>query len=297
MTIIGDIFTMEERARIQGLFSSVWGFVSLLGPAIGGVIVDGASWRFAFLLNIPLGLASMLLISRYFQERTEKRQTHVIDYWGTVLLSGAVGALLLSVLQSVKTYGWLGAPTLGLFAISAVLLALFIRQEGRAEEPVLPMWLFRNKVIVAASICTFVSGAGRRRRYGTAFRRCGPGSGSRSALPPGFEASAEVGGGVEPAELVPASWAGAATFAGFLIGAPLNHRPGIGTVAGDQRQLVVLVAIETEALALGHRFQFVARIGREHLLQCILERGDAPPRTTMVSSRCEICCCRQAIRA
>ena len=64
MTIIGDIFTMEERARIQGLFSSVWGFVSLLGPAIGGVIVDGASWRFAFLLNIPLGLASMLLISR-----------------------------------------------------------------------------------------------------------------------------------------------------------------------------------------------------------------------------------------
>ena len=143
---------MEERARIQGLFSSVWGFVSLLGPAIGGVIVDGASWRVAFFLNIPLGLVSMLLISRYFQERAEKRQSHVIDYWGTVLLSGAVGALLLSVLQAVKSYGWLGSPTLGLFAVSAVLLALFIRQEGRAPEPVLPMWLFRNKVIRIASL-------------------------------------------------------------------------------------------------------------------------------------------------
>jgi EmrB/QacA subfamily drug resistance transporter len=158
MTIIGDIFTMEERARIQGLFSSVWGFVSLLGPAIGGIIVDGASWRVAFFLNIPLGLLSMLLIWKCFQERAEKRQKHVIDYWGTVLLSGAVGALLLGVLQSVKSYGWLGTPTLGLFALSAVLLALFIRQEGRAPEPVLPMWLFRNKVIRIASICTFVSG-------------------------------------------------------------------------------------------------------------------------------------------
>ena len=158
MTIIGDIFTMEQRAKIQGLFSSVWGFVSLLGPAIGGVIVDGASWRLAFLLNVPLGLLSMVLIWRYFQEKAEKRQSHVIDYWGTVLFSGAVVALLLAVLQAVKSYGWLGTPTLGLFATSAVLMALFVWQESRAREPVLPLWLFRNKVIVVASMCTFLTG-------------------------------------------------------------------------------------------------------------------------------------------
>lgn len=158
MTIIGDIFTMEERARIQGLFSSVWGFVSLLGPAIGGVIVDGASWRVAFFLNVPLGLLSMFLIWRFFQEKAEKRQSHVIDYWGTVLLSGAVVALLVAVLQSVKSYGWLGPETLALFATSAVLFVAFIWQENRAREPVLPMWLFKNKVIAIASMCTFVSG-------------------------------------------------------------------------------------------------------------------------------------------
>jgi len=158
MTIIGDSFSMEERAKVQGLFSSVWGVCSLAGPAIGGFIVDGASWRMAFYLNLPLGLASMFMIARFYKENVSRRQSHVIDYWGTMLLTGAVVALLLGLLQAVKSYGWLGAPTLGLFATSAFLLAIFVAVEKKTQEPVLPLWLFKNQVIAIASLVTFVSG-------------------------------------------------------------------------------------------------------------------------------------------
>jgi EmrB/QacA subfamily drug resistance transporter len=157
MTIIGDIFSIEQRARIQGFFSMVWGVASLAGPAIGGLVVDGASWRWIFLLNMPLGLASMFLIWRFFKEQTQK-QSHVIDYWGTILLSGSMIALLLALLQGGHQYGWFGSETLGMFGVSALLLALFIRFEQRAKEPVLPLWLFQNKIIAISSLAGFVGG-------------------------------------------------------------------------------------------------------------------------------------------
>jgi EmrB/QacA subfamily drug resistance transporter len=157
MTIIGDVFSIEQRARIQGLFSSVWGVTSLSGPAIGGLLADGLSWRWVFLINIPIGLIAMLFIWRFFDERTEKR-AHVIDYWGTALLSGSVIALLLGLLEGGAKYGWTSVETLTLFGVSALLLAAFIVQEGRAREPVLPMWLFRNRVIVMSCATIAVCG-------------------------------------------------------------------------------------------------------------------------------------------
>jgi EmrB/QacA subfamily drug resistance transporter len=157
MTVIGDMFSIEERAKIQGFFSSVWGVTSLAGPALGGVITDGVSWRWIFLINVPVGLATIFMLTRYFHEGAQRRG-HVIDYWGTVLLSGAVVALLLGLLQGVDAYGWTGSPTLGLFGVAALLLALFIAQESRAAEPVLPLWLFRNKVIAVASLIAFMTG-------------------------------------------------------------------------------------------------------------------------------------------
>jgi EmrB/QacA subfamily drug resistance transporter len=158
MTVIGDMFSIEERARIQGLTSTVWGITSLAGPALGGVITEGVSWRWIFYINLPLGLATIVLISRFYREQRQVKQSHVIDYWGTILLSGAVIALLLGLLQGVVHYGWLGSPTLGLFGVSALLLALFLLQESKAAEPVLPLWLFRNKVIAVASLIGFVTG-------------------------------------------------------------------------------------------------------------------------------------------
>lgn len=157
MTVIGDIFSIEERARIQGVFSSVWGVTSLAGPAVGALVAGGLSWRWVFLINLPLGALTAFLLWRCFQERAQ-RQTHSLDYLGTALLSSSVTALLLGLLQGVDRYGWLGAPTLSLFGLSALLLALFVLQELRAPEPVLPLWLFRRKIIAVAGLATFIVG-------------------------------------------------------------------------------------------------------------------------------------------
>jgi EmrB/QacA subfamily drug resistance transporter len=157
MTIIGDIFTIEQRAKIQGLFSSVWGITSLAGPALGGLITKGVSWRWVFFINIPVGLIAILLIWRFFKEETEKHE-HSLDYYGTILLSGAVVSLLLGLLYGVDNYGWTGSETLVMFGLAALLFAIFVRQEQRAAEPVLPLWLFKNRVIVVGCLATFLGG-------------------------------------------------------------------------------------------------------------------------------------------
>ncbi len=157
MTIIGDIFTIEERAKIQGLFSSVWGITSLAGPALGGLITNGVSWRWVFFINLPVGLIAILLLARFFKETTQK-QSHSLDYYGTVLLSGAVVSLLLGLLEGVDNYGWFGTGTLVFWALAIGLFAGFIWQERRAIEPVLPLWLFKNRVIVIGCLGTFVGG-------------------------------------------------------------------------------------------------------------------------------------------
>jgi EmrB/QacA subfamily drug resistance transporter len=157
MTIVGDSFSIEQRARLQGVFSSVWGVTALSGPALGGLLTEGLNWRWVFLINLPICTAAIFLIWRFFDEKTEKRE-HVLDYWGTLLLSGSVVALLLGLLQGAERYGWLATETLSLFAVAAVLLAVFVVQELRTREPVLPMWLFKNRVIAVSCLAIFLSG-------------------------------------------------------------------------------------------------------------------------------------------
>lgn len=151
LTVIGDIFVLEERAKIQGLFSGVWGLSSVVGPAIGGLIVDHFSWRWVFFINIPFGLASMLLLIFSLKEQVERKKHH-LDYVGTATLTGSITALLFAVLQGGTTWAWNSLPSISLFLIAAVLLALFIYTEQRAEEPILPLTLFNNRMISLASI-------------------------------------------------------------------------------------------------------------------------------------------------
>lgn len=159
MTIIGDIFTIEQRAKIQGLFSSVWGFTSLAGPVFGALIAEGMTWRWVFFINLPIGLIAMVMIWYFFNEKMEKRQSHSIDYYGTVFLSGGVISVLLGLLYGVERHGWAGQETLLLFGLGVALLAVFVWQELRAREPILPMWLFKNKIIVVGCLATFAGGA------------------------------------------------------------------------------------------------------------------------------------------
>ena len=151
LTIIGDIFALEERARVQGLFSGVWATSSIVGPALGGLIVDHFSWRWVFYINIPFGLLSAFLLIIYFKEKVERKKLQ-LDYIGTLTLTGGVVALLFALLQGGTNWAWNSLPSIALFALAAMLLVLFIYQENRAPEPILPLTLFKNRIIAISSI-------------------------------------------------------------------------------------------------------------------------------------------------
>ncbi|MBZ5740958.1 MFS transporter [Nocardioides sp. GBK3QG-3] len=157
MTIVGDIYTLEERAKVQGYVASVWALSAVIGPTLGGVFADYASWRWIFLINLPLGLLAAAMIWRNFDERVERRP-HRIDYAGSVLLTGGALLLLLGLLEGGVRWAWDSPTSITLFVVAAVLLAGFVLVERRAVEPVLPLWLFRHRVVVAAMATSLVVG-------------------------------------------------------------------------------------------------------------------------------------------
>ena len=158
ITITGDIYTLEERGRIQGIFSGVWALSSLVGPLLGGLITDALSWRWIFYLNVPFGLISAWMLQRWMKEETPRRQ-HKLDILGTVSLTAAVTLLLLALLEGPSVWGWSDVRTLGLLAGSIVCLAVFFWQERRAPEPMLPLDLFKNRLIAVSSVGNTLLGA------------------------------------------------------------------------------------------------------------------------------------------
>ncbi|GAA4724355.1 MDR family MFS transporter [Nocardioides endophyticus] len=157
MTIVGDTYTLEERAKVQGYVASVWAMSAVIGPTLGGVFADYVSWRWIFLINLPLGLLAAAMIWRNFHEQVE-RKAHRIDYAGSVLLTGGGVLLLLALLEGGVRWGWASPVSVGLFVASVVLLGGFVLVERRAAEPVLPLWLLRHRVVVAAMVTSLVVG-------------------------------------------------------------------------------------------------------------------------------------------
>lgn len=153
MTIVGDIFTLEERARMQGLFSGVWGISSIFGPLVGGFITDQWSWRWVFLINLPVGVAAAAIIGFALVE-PPRHEAPSIDYLGATVLTGAVTILLLVVgaEQLVTT------RNVVLFALIIAALLWFLRIEQRAKDPVVPLELFRNRVVAVAVGVGFLAG-------------------------------------------------------------------------------------------------------------------------------------------
>jgi EmrB/QacA subfamily drug resistance transporter len=157
LTINGDIFTIKERTRVQGLFSGVWGMASILGPVAGGFITEHFSWRWVFYINIPFGLAAALVVGLALKE-PQRTQKPVIDYAGVAFLTLAITLLLLAFVESANPQVWTSMemilPVAGFF----IFTALFIRTERRAVEPIVPLSLFRNRVIAAGSVTSFLVG-------------------------------------------------------------------------------------------------------------------------------------------
>jgi MFS family permease len=160
MTIIGDIFTLEERAKMQALFSGVWGFSSVVGPVVGGFITDQISWRWVFFINVPVGIVAATIIGFALKEPKQK-QKPTIDYAGAILLMLAISLIMLAMVEGVKSLATIVAPgNLILFLISFILLWIFVRVERRAKDPIIPFQLLENRVVSASILAGFLGGIG-----------------------------------------------------------------------------------------------------------------------------------------
>lgn len=156
-TIVGDVFTLEERAKVQGWLGSVWGISSLVGPFLGGFLIDVFSWHMIFYINIPFGILSIILLKKNLDESFEKRK-HRIDFAGTLVLSAAIVALLYGVLSGGESSGFFSPLITGCLLSAAVLLVLFYFIERKAEEPIIPFDIFtRDNTVV--NVISFLSSA------------------------------------------------------------------------------------------------------------------------------------------
>ncbi len=157
-TIAGDIFTVEERAKAQGYLSGVWAVAAVLGPAIGGLFSQFATWRWIFFVNVPVCLVAMVLIIRTYHEEVERRRVR-IDYPGAVLLAAGMSLVILAVLEGGQAWGWDSPPSIGGFVLGAACIGVFVLVERRTASPVLPLWVFSRRLLLTTTLVSLAVGA------------------------------------------------------------------------------------------------------------------------------------------
>ncbi|RSS62837.1 MFS transporter [Streptomyces sp. WAC06614] len=155
-TLAADLYPLKDRPKIQARMSTVWATSAVGGPALGGLLAAYAHWRWIFLINLPVGALALWLIHRHLHEPARDRAAATprgrIDWPGALAVFACGGVLLFAVVQGGVAWPWLSAPSLALLAASAVLAVLVVRIERRAEEPVLPGWVWRRRTIAAVNL-------------------------------------------------------------------------------------------------------------------------------------------------
>jgi EmrB/QacA subfamily drug resistance transporter len=152
MVILGDLFSLEERARAQALFAGVWGIASIAGPLLGALLTESASWRWIFFMNLPFGAIAAFLVSRNLIDKLPERRA-VIDYVGAALLMGGVSALMLALNNTGTADAALGLRTVEvLYGVAVVLAIAFIYMERRTPEPILPLSLLANRMVATTTL-------------------------------------------------------------------------------------------------------------------------------------------------
>jgi EmrB/QacA subfamily drug resistance transporter len=156
LTMLGDLFTLKERAQVQGLFSAVWGLSSVGGPLIGGYLADHLGWQWVFLVCVPFALAAVVLLIYFVSEPKVERKVAPIDWAGAFLLTAGMSTLLWVVLDGSHQGLFTNLVALG---VSAGLLVMFVIRERMAADPILPMDLMTRPIIAASLAGSFLLGA------------------------------------------------------------------------------------------------------------------------------------------
>jgi EmrB/QacA subfamily drug resistance transporter len=158
MTIVGDLYSLQERARVQGYIASVWGVSAVVGPTLGGVFSEYVSWRWIFFVNIPLCLVAAAAIGWRFSERLDRRRPR-IDVVGATVLTAALTLLVLGLLEGGQAWSWTSPVGVAVLAAGVALLAVFVVVERRVADPVVPLRLLRNRLLVATNLVSACVGA------------------------------------------------------------------------------------------------------------------------------------------
>ena len=158
LTILGDIFTLEERAKIQGVFSAVWGIASLAGPALGALLVKTLGWRSIFYVNLPFGVLGLLALVWKYRD-TEKPLSRQLDLSGALALILACVAIL-AVVSGTGPGGWPWQTELVLAFVALAASTIFVRHSNTMADPIMPMWIITGRAIGPAIVGSFLMGIG-----------------------------------------------------------------------------------------------------------------------------------------
>jgi len=157
--VLADVFPPEQRARMSGVFGAVFGLSSVIGPTLGGFLTDGPGWRWVFYVNVPVGLAAVILVASQLPFVRSRARVRDIDWVGTGLLFAGLTPLLVA-LSLTRDHAWLSPQVAGLLVIATVMLVAFYIVERRVEHPVVPFDLFRLNVFAVPAAISFFSGIG-----------------------------------------------------------------------------------------------------------------------------------------
>lgn len=158
ITIAGDLYSVAERARVQGYLASVWGISAVVGPTLGGAFSEYLSWRWIFFVNLPVGALAVWMLHRNLHEKVQRRK-HTIDYTGAALLTVGSVLLILGLLEGGVAWGWGSAVSVAIFVVGVALIVGFVLVERRAAEPMLPLWVFARRVLAGSSLVAVGVGA------------------------------------------------------------------------------------------------------------------------------------------
>lgn len=156
-TLAGDLYTVKERGRVQGWLSSVWGISAVVAPTLGGVFAQYASWRWIFLVNVPIGALALTFIVRGVHEQVERRR-HRIDWAGAALLFASAGLGMFGLLQGGTSWPWWSVPSGVIFGTAVVAGLAAMRVEKRTAEPIMPPWLWTRRLTAGSYLATAMAG-------------------------------------------------------------------------------------------------------------------------------------------